>query len=319
MSQTLNRIAIVGAGLSGLSCAAQLSRSGREVRLFDKARGPGGRMSTRRVETALGTVSFDHGAQYFTARGDSFRARVEAWIGAGLAAPWPSAGPEAWVGVPGMNAPVKAMAEAQSVAWNTLVEAIEPAGDAWRLRTPEGLSDPFDGVVLALPAEQAAALLRDPDPGMAARAAASSTAPCWTVMAAFESRLDLEIDTLRDEGRLGWAARNSSKPGRQGPEAWVLQADPDWSREHLEAPAETVIEALLGDLARRMGAPLPDRVLVQAHRWRYARSSVGEDLALWSADRRLGCCGDWLSGPRIECAWDSGEALARLLTGVSGA
>jgi predicted NAD/FAD-dependent oxidoreductase len=174
-------------------------------------------------------------------------------------------------------------------------------------------------VVLALPAEQAAALLRDPDPGMAARAAASSTAPCWTVMAAFESRLDLEVDTLRDEGRLGWAARNSSKPGRQGPEAWVLQADPDWSREHLEAPAETVIEALLGDLARRMGAPLPDRVLVQAHRWRYARSSVGEDLALWSADRRLGCCGDWLSGPRIECAWDSGEALARLLTGVSGA
>lgn len=319
MSQTLNRIAIVGAGLSGLACAAQLTGSGHEVRLFDKARGPGGRMSTRRVETPLGVVAFDHGAQYFTARGDSFRAQVEAWLAAGLAAPWPAAGPEAWVGVPGMNAPVKAMAEAKSVAWSTLVEAIEPAGDAWRLKTPEGLSAPFDAVVLALPAEQAAALLRDPDPGMAARAAASSTAPCWTVMAAFQGRLGLEVDTLQDEGLLGWAARNSSKPGRQGPEAWVLQATPDWSREHLEAPAEAVIEALLGDLARQMGAPLPDPVFVQAHRWRYARSSVGEDLALWSADRRLGCCGDWLSGPRIECAWDSGEALARLMTGVPGA
>ena len=319
MSQTLNRIAIVGAGLSGLSCAAQLSRGGREVQLFDKARGPGGRMSTRRVETALGTVSFDHGAQYFTARGGSFRAEVDRWAADGLAAPWPSAGPEAWVGVPGMNAPVKALAEGHSVTWNTVVESLARDGGAWRLKTPEGLSAPFDAVVLALPAEQAAALLQSPDPGMAARAAASSTAPCWTVMAAFESRLDLEVDTLRDEGRLGWAARNSSKPGRQGPEAWVLQAAPDWSREHLEAPAETVIEALLGDLARRLGAALPDPMLVQAHRWRYARSSVGEDLALWSADRRLGCCGDWLSGPRIECAWDSGEALARLMTGVSGA
>lgn len=319
MSQTLNRIAIVGAGLSGLACATQLTGSGREVRLFDKARGPGGRMSTRRVETPLGVVAFDHGAQYFTARGDSFKAQVQAWSEAGLAAPWPSAGPEAWVGVPGMNAPVKAMAEGQVVAWSTLVEALEPDGAAWRLRTAEGLSDPFDAVILALPAEQAAALLAPHDAALAARAAASSTAPCWTVMAAFEARLDLEGDIVREEGLLGWAARNASKPGRQGPEAWVVQATPDWSREHLEAPAETVIETLLGALARHVGAPLPAPLSVQAHRWRYARSSAGEDLALWSPERRLGCCGDWLSGPRVECAWDSGEALAAAMIGSQGA
>ena len=275
-------------------------------------------MSTRRVETPLGTVSFDHGAQYFTARGDGFRAEVARWAAEGLAAPWPAAGPEAWVGIPSMNTPVKALAEGQSIAWSTVVEALSRDGDAWRLKTPEGLSGPFDTVALALPAEQAAALLAGWDSDLAARAAASQTAPCWTVMAAFAERLPVAADTLGEDGVLGWAARNSAKPGRGGPEAWVLQASPDWSRHHLEDPAEAVGQALLAAFAERIGAPLPEPMVLQVHRWRYARSSAGSDLALWSGATRLGCCADWLAGPRIECAWDSGQALARLMAGDPG-
>ena len=275
-------------------------------------------MSTRRVETPLGTVSFDHGAQYFTARGDGFRAEVARWAAEGLAAPWPAAGPEAWVGIPSMNTPVKALAEGRSIAWSTVVEALCRDGDAWRLKTPEGLSGPFDTVALALPAEQAAALLAGWDSDLAARAAASQTAPCWTVMAAFAERLPIAADTLGEDGVLGWAARNSAKPGRGGPEAWVLQASPDWSRHHLEDPAEAVGQALLAAFAERIGAPLPEPMVLQVHRWRYARSSAGSDLALWSGAAQLGCCGDWLAGPRIECAWDSGQALARLMAGDPG-
>ena len=275
-------------------------------------------MSTRRVETPLGTVSFDHGAQYFTARGDGFRAEVARWAAEGLAAPWPAAGPEAWVGIPSMNTPVKALAEGRSIAWSTVVEALSRDGDAWQLKTPEGLSGPFDTVVLALPAEQAAALLSGWDADLAARAAASQTAPCWTVMAAFGERLPVAADTLGEDGVLGWAARNSAKPGRGGPEAWVLQASPDWSRHHLEDPAEAVGQALLAAFAERIGAPLPEPMVLQVHRWRYARSSAGSDLALWSGGAQLGCCGDWLAGPRIECAWDSGQALARLMAGDPG-
>ena len=283
-------------------------------------------MSTRRVETPLGTVSFDHGAQYFTARGDGFRAEVARWAAEGLAAPWPAAGPEAWVGIPSMNTPVKALAEGRSIAWSTVVEALCRDGDAWRLKTPEGLSGPFDTVALALPAEQAAALLAGWDSDLAARAdeclgtrpAAAHPAPSWTVMAACAERLPIAADTLGEDGVLGWAARNSAKPGRGGPEAWVLQASPDWSRHHLEDPAEAVGQALLAAFAERIGAPLPEPMVLQVHRWRYARSSAGSDLALWSGAAQLGCCGDWLAGPRIECAWDSGQALARLMAGDPG-
>jgi predicted NAD/FAD-dependent oxidoreductase len=283
MPLTGQRVAIIGAGLAGLACATRLGEDGVAVSLFDKARGPGGRMSVRRIETPSGEAAFDHGAQYFTVRGASFRDQVTGWAADGVAAPWPAAGPEAWVGV---------------------------------LHTTEGPGDRFDAVVVAVPAEQAAVLLRDHDPALTAAAAESVSQPCWTVMAAFDRRLDCLPDVLRDAGPLGWAARNGAKPGRGPVEAWVLQGSPDWSRDHLEDPAEAVSAALLAALAEAAGGPLPAPVAVSAHRWRYARSAPGAGAVLWSAATGLGCCGDWVNGPRVEAAWDSGVALAeRMLAG----
>ena len=310
-----NRVAIVGAGLAGLACAARLTEAGRQVALFDKARGPGGRMSTRRVETPLGEAGFDHGAQYFTARGAGFRTQVEQWIKAGIVAPWSAAGADAFVGVPGMNAPVRALASGLSVAWGRQINCLTRDGAAWRLDGPDGQIGPFETVVVAVPAEQAAVLLRGHDPAMATASAASRTDPCWTVMAAFDHRLPIDADTLREQGALGWAARNSAKPGRTAIEAWVLQASPDWSRAHLEDSPETVCAALLEALRAAARVALPDPVTTQAHRWRYARSAQGQDQALWSPSISLGCCGDWLIGPRVECAWDSGQALAARILG----
>lgn len=47
-------IAVIGAGLAGLSCAQALLQAGHAVHVFDKSRGPSGRMSTRRAEDAAG-------------------------------------------------------------------------------------------------------------------------------------------------------------------------------------------------------------------------------------------------------------------------
>ncbi|MEP2103166.1 MAG: NAD(P)-binding protein [Parasphingorhabdus sp.] len=83
------KIAIIGSGLSGLACADQLRTAGHQLFLFDKARGPGGRMSTRRIESAAGDISFDHGAQYFTAHDPSFQIVVDGWGKLGVASRWP--------------------------------------------------------------------------------------------------------------------------------------------------------------------------------------------------------------------------------------
>ena len=106
-------VAVIGAGLSGLMCARLLTQAGNRVRVFDKARGPGGRMATRR----RGDLRFDHGAQYFTARDPRFRRLIDQWRADKLVARWPGTvaevrdghieikddSTERWVGVPSMS------------------------------------------------------------------------------------------------------------------------------------------------------------------------------------------------------------------------
>jgi renalase len=306
-------IGIVGAGLAGFSAGTELAKSGHKITIFDKGRGPGGRMATRRVETTAGEAQFDHGAQYFTVRDPSFAAQVERWAEGGIVARWPAAGDGAWVGTPAMNMPVKALASSLDVEWNARIEAIERDKGGWRLRGEQLSSTQVDALVLALPAEQAAEMLAPVDVALAALAGETISAPCWTVMAAFGSAVPHDADVLlADGGPIGWAARNSAKPGRGGPEAWVIQGTPIWSADHLEDSADSVVSALMGALATRTG-PLPASLSVTAHRWRYARSGSAGGGFRWNATDKLGLCGDWLLGPRVEAAWLSGHALAHAI------
>jgi predicted NAD/FAD-dependent oxidoreductase len=306
----MTRIAIIGAGMAGLACAQALRAFGHAPVLFDKGRGPGGRMATRRIATPAGEAMFDHGAQYFTARDPAFQAQVAAWAADGVVAHWPAAGADAFVGTPGMNAPVKALAQACDVQWLVRVDALRRADNGWRLQGDGLDAGPFDTVLLAVPSENAAPLLQAWSPAMAARAVATPALPCWTVMAAFAGRVDFAADVIRDQGAVGWAARNSAKPGRTGPEAWVIQAGPEWSAAHLEETPDAVVPQLLGAFADCVGGALPDMVAAVAHRWRYARSGAAGDGLLWDAGLKLGVCGDWLLGPRVELAWLSGTRLA---------
>ncbi|QTD57516.1 NAD(P)/FAD-dependent oxidoreductase [Parasphingorhabdus cellanae] len=308
------KIAIIGSGLSGLACANQLVAAGHQVSLFDKARGPGGRMSTRRIETTAGDISFDHGAQYFTARDPDFQMIVDKWGDKGVASRWPAAGTEAWVGVPSMNAPVKALATGHDVTWATRIEKLLKRENSWQLQGSTAAIDAlFDAVVFAIPAEQAADLLKPWQPTFAATAAATVSEPCWTLMLAFEKSLGLEKPIFRDDPVIGWAARNSDKPGRKGPESWVIQASPTWSTDHLEDNQDQVVTNLSDRFAEISGTRLPEPLIASAHRWRYARSGRTQYSALYDDDLKIGVCGDWMLGPRVECAWLSGTALAKMI------
>eukprot|EP01037_Dinobryon_pediforme_P002427 gene2427-2462_t len=314
------KIGIIGAGMAGLACAQVLKQAGHDVSLFDKGRGPGGRMSTRKLATAQGEAGFDHGAQYFTARDGGFSAQVAQWCALGVAAAWPQAGCDAFVGTPAMNAPIKALAADQTVHFNSRIDRISNDDAGWTLNGINAdiafIQSGFSHIVLALPAEQTAPLVAAYDEDMADHARATPAQPCWTIMLAFDGRVDFAPDTIRAAGAIGWAARNSAKPARSGPEAWVIQATPEWTRAHLDLSGEVVSSLLLNAFAKHIGTGLPELLGQSAHRWLYARSGTLGISHLWNPALKLGCCGDWLLGPRVEAAWMSGTALAaRILAG----
>lgn len=304
-------IAIIGAGMAGLSCAVALARKGHKPVLFDKGRGPGGRMATRRADIGGEEVRFDHGAQYFTARDPRFVEAVEGWQSAGFVAPWPAAGEDAYVGTPAMNAPIRQMAQFFNVMWDMQVDRVLHNDRGWHLRVRD-TAFTVQRLICAIPAEQVAELLAKEAPEFAAKAAAVQSKPCWALMVRFPERLELG-DTFRGAD-VAWAARNSAKPGRGEGEDWVIHASPEWSQEHLELEKDEIAGKLLEAFFAETGIGLASPVHAAAHRWRYAMVDKADGApAFWDDALDLGICGDWLAGPRVENAFLSGYELAELI------
>jgi hypothetical protein len=311
---------VIGAGMAGLACANALAQAGRSVLVLDKGRGPGGRMAARRAEIAGESVSFDHGAQYFTARDSAFRAAVAGWAEAGVVTRWPAAGENAWIGVPGMNAPIRTLAEPVDVHWGVRALAVRRKGARWLVETDKGTFAAAT-LIVAVPAEQARDLLEAPAPELAAVAASVHSAPCWAVMTGFAQRLPIAADAIRDpDAAIAWAARNSAKPQRSGSECWVLHASPQRSRELLDLPAEEVGARLLDDFFAQTGVAPTTPIHLAVHRWLYAMpAAIAGEPARYDADQRIGIAGDYLHSPRVEGAFLSGRALAeRVLSTAPG-
>lgn len=320
-------VIVIGAGWSGLTAAARLASAGRSVAVVEKSRGPGGRSASRREEV----FTFDHGAQYLTARSEAFSRQVEAWAGAGLLAAWRPrlevfgerprnagrAPAQRWVGDGGMNAVLRRLASGLDCRWRWRVESIEFDGQAWRIRSADDQTLEGRAILLTAPPAQACELLGT---GHALYGQLDSVEmlPCWAVMVGFDVAPAVAFDAaFVNYGPLSWVARNDSKPGNGKPSAWVGHASGAWSRENLEAAPEEVAQELfaaMGDLDP--GLKQNARVCV-AHRWRYAMARKPLEGPILADDaRKLVLAGDWCAGERIEGAWISGVAAAQRLESV---
>lgn len=319
-SMTKPSIAIIGAGLSGALCARRLSDAGWRVEVFDKSRGVGGRMATRRARV-LGidglelVFEFDHGAPGFSTRPgvpdfEHWRAKAQE---AGVIVPWPQGGPDhRWVATPDMPALCRWLLQDIALHTQAPVESLERGPVGWTLHGGEGVpTSCFDAVVMAIPPAQAATLLEPHRRDWAESARAHRMSPCWTLMAVTDAPTDPPCGT--GLGALQMIIRQDTKPGRQarpGLASWVAHASAQWSRAHLEAAPEGVQQVLMDELARSVGRVQRWHHAV-VHRWRYAQLEGAAQGASFRWDRRigLGCCGDaWGSGG-VEGAWGSAADL----------
>jgi len=304
-----------------------LQQAGHSVRVFDKSRGVGGRLSTRRTDT----WQCDHGAQFFTARDKNFLQQVEEWENKGVAGKWspqikvlnpdhdgtgnqwcdPKGETTRYVGIPGMSAPARALSEPLDVRTGTTINGMFATTQGWQLHSAEHgmLSRQFSRVVLAAPPIQSAAILGSSSEMLAQVANGIEMHPCWTVMLQFEDKPALHFDAaFINSGPLSWIARNSSKPGRTGTESWILHSSPAWARANIDIDAADAGSQLVQAFVT-LGGTAPSSW--SAHRWRYASSDTTVNLnSVWDSANGLGLCGDWLNGGRVEGAWLSGLSLA---------
>lgn len=319
-------VAIIGAGIAGLSCATRLQALGYQVQVYEKSRGPGGRMSTRNGEG----WSADHGAQYFTARDPLFIEELNTWIKAGAAASWDprlfvyeanqwqksTSKDSRYVGVPTMNSPGKYLAKNLSIAFNQTISQIVRKDSKWSLHSLENgaITQSFDYLVLALPAPQARSLVASVDHSLEALGSSVNMQGCWTVMFRPSEALDMPFDAaFINHEIISWMARNNSKPEHTGKESWTIHANPQWSQQWLELEKEEASRQII-ECAEKLGLHCQNAE-ISIHRWRYASGAMHlEDGSMLNEANKLGICGDWLNGGRVEGAWLSGYQLATAIS-----
>lgn len=294
------RIAIIGAGIAGAALARDLADGGLTPDIFEKSRGVGGRMATRRRDS----VQMDHGAPWFAGEPAAFAATVADWRARGIVAP----GAAGDVGQPGMSAPAKDLLSDLPVAFAARVTGLSREGTAWRVQLEAETRGPYDMVLSAAPGPQIAPLFAAA--GVALPGLDQVTYhPGWTLLVAWDKPVALCPGDPQDQ-LIAKLIHDGAKPGRSG-HAWVAHARDDWAAQHLEGDPSEAEARLAAALDRLSGAPLPPPVYRAAHRWRYARTAtpLGQPC-LWRPGDGVGLCGDWCLGPNVGDAVVSGRALA---------
>lgn len=326
MSTTPIPIAVIGAGIAGMSAAARLRQAGIDVEVFDKARGPGGRTASRRQEP----LRFDHGAPLFHARNPAFLSVVSSWETQGLATPWVTTvatrqdqeqreqAADAFVALPKMSALARAIGQGVLCHYSTRIATLEPAPQGWRLIDTESQSYLAAQVLLTAPPPQTLELLAGHAPAVSAALSQVEVDPDWTLM--ISGHPDLLPENLgqlnfADHACLAQLTAEHRKPQRPSEPAWTLHANPQWSRTHEEAERPWVIEQLCAALAQSLGRPL-NVDTVQAHRWRYARVRNNlQSTHLADHEAKLYYAGDSCLNGDLESAYLSGHAAADALLG----
>jgi predicted NAD/FAD-dependent oxidoreductase len=313
---TQRHVAIVGAGLSGLELARQLTNAGVSTTLFDKSRGVSGRVATRRAEVAGHTLRFDHGTPGLT---ECQAEKISSLTMPTQLALEPWLPPSAMTGnkphfslASGMNGIGKWLAQGQSIALNAPVTALREScgGKTWQIESESTLRPQnFDLVITTTPPLQAANILKATQTPMIEQLNTMRPEGCWSLMLVTEHPWDI-APLLTPHDSLIERVISEHTKGRLS-NTWgvyTIQAHRAWSQRHMDEDPTLVCKKILSELDR-LGFGRMNIVYHRMHRWLYAgvAEPLGEAILL-DTQRKLMCAGDWCLGNDVTSALKSADA-----------
>ncbi|MBB5033127.1 NAD(P)/FAD-dependent oxidoreductase [Prosthecobacter vanneervenii] len=312
-------VLIIGTGVAGLIAAREIRNAGRSVVLLDKGRGLGGRLATRRI----GAASFDHGAQFITARDARFEEILKQGKDAGMIREWcqgfstAADGHTRWRGQPAMTAVAKYLAQGLEARMEKQVVAVRNTGDCYSAETSTGEIYSSRAVLLTPPVPQSLGLLTAGeialDPEMQKRLEDIQYERCLAVMAVLKglSSIPPPGGIAPAGGPVSWIADNQLK-GISTEPAVTIHANHEFSLQHWDEDRMEVGRLLLDAAEPWLGAEV---LSYQVHGWRYSKP-IQVDMhpcALLQASPPLVMAGDAFAGPRVEGAALSGMAAAEIV------
>jgi renalase len=338
-------VAVIGAGIAGLTAARHLHRAGYRVLVLEKSRGLGGRLATRRVDGQ----PIDHGCPYISPFQMEDSTLISPLLAANILHPWcpkifeldaadrlhPQATADAYYVAPlGMTAVAKYLATGLVVNRQWRVTHLSYRVDHWQLRaeTSQGTvaSVSARAVVAAVPAPQLLTLVRQLEDqcqvsDLVQQLASVKFAPVMTVMAAYDSVAECPLTSPevthagwmvcgQGHGAIRWAGLDSSKRTSSSKSVVVIHSTPTFAQNYLTLEDLSIAgHALIEVSAVALGPWVHHPGWVQTHRWRYGFVDQALDCPSLTAETlpHFVACGDWCMGPNVEAALKSGQQAAR--------
>ncbi len=316
------KVAIIGAGIAGLTLAKLLSASAT-VDVFEKSRGVGGRMATRKHQA----FNFDHATAGFSAQSEDFRqflttldpTYITRWQPKVLDLQQASYQTTSsyYIGLPGMNGICKALLGDYTLHKTTQITHIQRQ-ETWTLTDSDNRCyQGYDWLIITSPAPQTLALLATTTPPVSWIDTLKSiqTKPCHTIMYGLKQPLELSYDIgLINNSILEKIHNNTRRPGSDQT-TLVIHSSSQWAAQTLSED-EAMIKQVMTDSLRDYIKINTYSIAYQSlHTWRYAEvSKPCTHRYLVDDAQALAVCGDGFMASGVEGAYRSADFLGRYLS-----
>ncbi len=332
------KIAVIGAGVAGLTAGRVLAEAGHEVVVFEKSKGYGGRLATR-YAGAKGDTKLDYGLPYIEAGSPKIESFINHLQSKGILEPF--VGPfvhkdaegktkqvkptrKRYIAPDGLNKAGKELARMVDVRLETKVSGITHIGEdrtrkrSWMLNFPTGYTENADAVIIATSSKQAYAilnttidevatlkLLRDVD--------SVEYEPSFSFMAGYGNAEIPEWAVMECENEIISSITNEAvKRGKDAECSFVVHTTSGFAQKHMNSDQERIEEIILDELSEVIGgwSALPD--WKQLHFWRYSKvinPLPCPFMEVVGNDAPIALIGSYMNGNSLESAYLSGLAI----------
>jgi len=296
-------IAIIGAGLSGTNIYNLLKENGNNVQIFEKARGSGGRCSTRYLNDKL----IDHGTPFFEAYDENFINFCDKKVEKNILVKKENR----YYPLKGMNKLCSSMLDKDDFNKNTKIVSCKKIDDRWHLYDENGISYyPFDKLIITIPTPQILDLDIELPFNIKKKLDSIKYGSIATLLLYAYTSKNILNSKILNSSYFKKIVNNSLKYNYENFSSYVIHLDSTICSEQNFSNTDEVKEFMLNKIYDVSGIKLEDNFHVMSHFWKYANvvNSIDEDY-LYDEELSLGICGDFFKGNNLEGSYLSSKSL----------
>ena len=302
------KVIVIGSGIAGISSSLKLKSYGINSIIVDKGNFIGGRISTRGVNKDSSSSFFFHGAQFFTAKTNTFKKIIRTGIKGKYIREFGNFDPKRYRGNKTMRDFLLNLSKGLHIQQKVKITEIKPKNNKINVlddKTKEWIS--YDGVISTLPAPQNHQLLYE-FPSLQKTLKTGSYHACIALMFTFDTipfDLKSHYDFYKKPGILSWMAAGSNQ------NVWTAHTNEEFSDLNYNKDKAFLKEEIISSIKQFF---INSKIKFHSlHVWKYAK--VANICFGCQIDPKypIAIAGDFLEGPNVEAAFISGNKAADLI------